>query len=92
MAEIQMSNQKKSAAQKVLWRDPVYREKMSAFKRAQWKNPEFRRKMAPCNRGGWGLDSNKREVFETKQKTPEDSGKIYSQKESDDWKGYPHFE
>ena len=87
-----MCNQKKLAAQKALWRDPVYREKMSAFKRAQWKNPEFRRKMAPCNRGGLGLDSNKREVFETKQKTPEDSGKIYSQKESDDGKGYLHFE
>ena len=70
MAEIQMSNQKKLAAQKALWRDPVYCEKMSAFKRAQWKNPEFRRKMAPCNRGGLGLDSNKREIFETKQNPP----------------------
>jgi len=83
MAEIQMCNQKKLAAQKALWQDPAYRKKMSAFKRAQWKNPEFRRKMAHRNRGGLGLDSNKREVFETKQKPLEDSG---------DWKGYLHFE
>ncbi|MBY0280711.1 MAG: hypothetical protein K2W94_00955 [Alphaproteobacteria bacterium] len=52
MADIQISNQKKSVAQKALWRDPAYREKMIALNRARWKNPEFREKMAQCNRGG----------------------------------------
>jgi len=92
MADIQISNQKKSAAQKALWRDPAYREKMIALNRARWKNPTFREKMAQCNRGGWGFDSNKREAFETNQKPVEDSGKNTPQKKPDYLKGYPRFE
>jgi hypothetical protein len=48
--------------------------------------------MAQRDRGEPGLDSNKREVFETKKKPLGDSGKRCLQQESDYLKGYPYFE
>jgi hypothetical protein len=48
--------------------------------------------MAQRDRGELGLDSNKGEVFETKQKPLEDSSKRCLQQESDYLKGYPCFE